>query len=94
MGDGENDMKPEQTEKTSSSNTMTIQEEDSGSTLAEDRLKQLEKLFLLGPEASEGQSYSMETLLDLLLFLYDECTNSSLRREKTVSDFIEFGKSF
>ncbi|XP_058118142.1 serine/threonine-protein kinase Genghis Khan isoform X3 [Anopheles coustani] len=36
---------------------------------------------------------SVETMLDCLLVLYDECCNSSLRREKTVSDFIELMKS-
>jgi len=55
-------------------------------------LRQLEALFLGGPIQGQGQSFSVETLLDVLLVLYDECCNSSLRREKTVSDFIEFGK--
>uniref|UniRef100_A0A182P1E5 non-specific serine/threonine protein kinase n=1 Tax=Anopheles epiroticus TaxID=199890 RepID=A0A182P1E5_9DIPT len=36
---------------------------------------------------------SVETMLDCLVVLYDECCNSSLRREKTVSDFIELMKS-
>ncbi|XP_064087873.1 LOW QUALITY PROTEIN: serine/threonine-protein kinase Genghis Khan-like [Macrobrachium nipponense] len=56
------------------------------------RINELERLFLSGPVESSGQSYSMETLLDVLVVLYDECTNSSLRREKTVSDFIEYVK--
>lgn len=38
-----------------------------------------------------GKAISVETLLDALLLLYDECSNSSLRREKTVSDFIKIG---
>ncbi|KAF2354589.1 hypothetical protein FHG87_014653 [Trinorchestia longiramus] len=57
---------------------------------AEGRLKRLEKLFLGGPLSSGGQCYSMETLLDVLIVLHDECINSSMRREKTVSDFIEY----
>lgn len=57
------------------------------------RLRQLEALFLGGPIQANGQSLSIETLVDVLIVLYDECCNSSLRREKTVSDFIEFGKS-
>lgn len=57
------------------------------------RLRQLEALFLGGPVQAKGQSFSIETLLDVLIVLYDECCNSSLRREKTVSDFIEFGKN-
>ncbi|XP_037915645.1 serine/threonine-protein kinase Genghis Khan isoform X3 [Hermetia illucens] len=39
-----------------------------------------------------GKMISIEALLDSLLVLYDECCNSSLRREKTVSDFIELVK--
>ena len=59
---------------------------------AELRLKELERLFLGGPTGGLGPCYSMETLLDVLLVLYDECINSSMRREKTVSDFIEYGE--
>lgn len=58
------------------------------------RLRQLEFLFIGGPVQGEGRvshTFSIETLIDILLVLYDECCNSSLRREKTVSDFIEFG---
>jgi len=58
---------------------------------AEDRLRQLEVLFSYG--SSEKGSYSVETLLDVLLLLYDECCNSTLRRDKNVSEFIEHGKS-
>ncbi|RZF34758.1 hypothetical protein LSTR_LSTR007810 [Laodelphax striatellus] len=58
----------------------------------EHRLRQLEALFLGGPIQGKGQCFSIETLLDILLVLYDECCNSSLRREKTVSDFIQFAK--
>ena len=72
---------------------MPSQEEEATDASVEDRLHKLEDAFLQGPEKSQGKSYSTETLLDILLFLYDECTNSSLRREKTVSDFIEYGKS-
>lgn len=60
----------------------------------ERRLRQLEALFLGGPVQAKGQSFSIETLIDVLLVLYEECCNSSLRREKCVSNFIEFGKSF
>ncbi|XP_053972781.1 serine/threonine-protein kinase Genghis Khan isoform X1 [Hylaeus anthracinus] len=59
------------------------------------RLRQLEALFMGGPvqgEGRTGRTFSIETLIDVLLVLYDECCNSSLRREKTVSDFIEFVK--
>jgi serine/threonine-protein kinase MRCK len=63
----------------------------------ERRLKDLESIFLNGPVLAlptfDGPStFSIETLLDILLILYDECCNSSLRREKTVTDFLSFGK--
>lgn len=41
---------------------------------------------------SSGYKISIETLLDCLIVLYDECQNSSLRREKTVSEFIELSE--
>ncbi|XP_063994907.1 serine/threonine-protein kinase Genghis Khan isoform X1 [Diachasmimorpha longicaudata] len=58
------------------------------------RLRQLENLFTSGPVQGGrvSHTFSIETLIDILLILYDECCNSSLRREKTVSDFIEFVK--
>ncbi|XP_017472500.1 PREDICTED: serine/threonine-protein kinase Genghis Khan isoform X2 [Rhagoletis zephyria] len=40
----------------------------------------------------DGKAVSIETLLDALLVLYDECCNSSLRREKTLADFIKLVK--
>ena len=63
----------------------------------ERRLKELEAVFLNGPlvrsPSHEGPTtFSIETLLDILIILYDECCNSSLRREKTVDDFLSFGK--
>lgn len=59
---------------------------------AERRLRQLEALYLGGPLAAHGQAFSVESLIDVLLVLYDECCNSSLRKEKTVSDFLECGR--
>ena len=56
----------------------------------EGRIKELENLFI-GGRVPGGCSLSVETLIDVLLVLYDECVNSSLRREKTVSDFVEHG---
>lgn len=45
-----------------------------------------------GVQTSGKKSVSVEGLLDCLLVMYDECCNSSLRREKTVSDFIDLVK--
>ncbi|XP_069036107.1 serine/threonine-protein kinase MRCK alpha isoform X2 [Lepisosteus oculatus] len=58
------------------------------------RLKKLENLILDGPAQSNGQSFSVETLLDILICLYDECNNSPLRREKNVLEFLEWAKPF
>ncbi|KPJ13807.1 Serine/threonine-protein kinase Genghis Khan [Papilio machaon] len=44
---------------------------------------------LQGPRSN---GFSAETLLDMLLVLYDECCNSSLRWEKAVADFIQYVK--
>lgn len=60
---------------------------------AEVRLKRLEKLLLDGPRRS-GLAVSLETLLDIIVCLYDECANSPLRREKNISDFLEWAKPF
>ncbi|XP_050679355.1 serine/threonine-protein kinase Genghis Khan [Leptidea sinapis] len=57
------------------------------------RLKHIESMFvsrrLQGPRS---HGLSVETLIDVLLVLYDECCNSSLRREKTVADFLNYVK--
>ena len=60
--------------------------------LAPERLKKLEHLYLNGVQQSNGQAVSIETLLDVLVVLYDECCSSTLRREKSVTEFVEFGK--
>ena len=57
-------------------------------------LQVLERLFLDGPSTPhEAKALSTETLLDILLILYNECCNSSLRKEKTLTDFIELGRT-
>ena len=60
--------------------------------LAPERLKKLEQVYLSGVLQSNGQAFSIETLLDVLVVLYDECCSSTLRREKSVTEFVEFGK--
>ncbi|XP_041043203.1 serine/threonine-protein kinase MRCK alpha-like [Carcharodon carcharias] len=60
---------------------------------AEVRLKKLEKMILDGPRKN-GVAVSMETLLDIIICLYDECTNSPLRREKNINEFLEWAKPF
>uniref|UniRef100_A0A1A8PX82 Serine/threonine-protein kinase MRCK alpha n=7 Tax=Nothobranchius TaxID=28779 RepID=A0A1A8PX82_9TELE len=58
------------------------------------RLKKLEKLILDGPAHSSGQCLSVETLLDILVCLYDECNNSPIRREKNILEFMDWAKPF
>ncbi|XP_017157615.1 serine/threonine-protein kinase MRCK alpha [Poecilia reticulata] len=58
------------------------------------RLKKLEKLLLDGPAQSNGQCVSVETLLDILVCLYDECNNSPIRREKNILEFLDWAKPF
>uniref|UniRef100_A0A8C5PPX3 non-specific serine/threonine protein kinase n=1 Tax=Leptobrachium leishanense TaxID=445787 RepID=A0A8C5PPX3_9ANUR len=57
------------------------------------RLKKLEQLLLDGPQRNEG-ALSVETLLDVLICLYTECSSSTLRRDKYVSEFLEWAKPF
>lgn len=61
----------------------------------DERLKQLERMYLgnlQGPICGQRQVFSVETLLDILIVLFDECNTPLLRREKHVADFLEIGK--
>ncbi|KAM6171544.1 serine/threonine-protein kinase MRCK beta [Erethizon dorsatum] len=57
------------------------------------RLKKLEQLLLDGPWRNES-ALSVETLLDVLVCLYTECSQSALRRDKYVAEFLEWAKPF
>ena len=59
---------------------------------ARERLAKLEELFLKGVKSSRGHALSVETLIDVLVVLYNECTSSTLRREKSVSEFVKLSK--
>ncbi|XP_030576950.1 LOW QUALITY PROTEIN: serine/threonine-protein kinase MRCK beta [Archocentrus centrarchus] len=58
---------------------------------AQERLNRLEGLLL---EQKAAGCLSVETLLDLLLCIYTECSNSPLKREKHITDFLEWVKPF
>ncbi|XP_075387582.1 serine/threonine-protein kinase MRCK alpha isoform X4 [Tenrec ecaudatus] len=58
------------------------------------RLRQLEQFILDGPAQTQGQCFSVETLLDTLICLYDECSHSPLRREKNIREYLEWAKPF
>ena len=79
---------------TSTTNNIMTTSEAVAITTAIERMRDLEALFLGGPliSSNEAKCFSTETLLDILMVLYNECCNSSLRKEKTVSEFIELGK--
>jgi serine/threonine-protein kinase MRCK len=64
-----------------------------------ERLNLLEKLFV--PAATNTKSLidnynklSIDTLLDSLVALYDDCCNSTLKRDKIISNFIDYGINY
>ncbi|XP_058234692.1 serine/threonine-protein kinase MRCK beta isoform X3 [Hemibagrus wyckioides] len=57
------------------------------------RLKKLEQLLLDGRQKTPS-SLSVETLLDILVCLFNECSSSPLKREKHVTEFLEWVKPF
>ncbi|XP_057679187.1 serine/threonine-protein kinase MRCK beta isoform X2 [Corythoichthys intestinalis] len=63
----------------------------SSSSAATERLKRLEEILL---ERSPAGCLSVETLLDLLLCVHSECSNCPLKREKHVTDFLDWVKPF
>ncbi|MGH0177347.1 UNVERIFIED_CONTAM: hypothetical protein FKN15_074943 [Acipenser sinensis] len=58
---------------------------------AEERQRGLES-FILGGPADSDSWLSVETLLDVLLCLHQECGNNALRRDKKVAEFVEWGR--
>uniref|UniRef100_A0A8R1IL27 non-specific serine/threonine protein kinase n=1 Tax=Caenorhabditis japonica TaxID=281687 RepID=A0A8R1IL27_CAEJA len=56
------------------------------------RLKALEGIYMDGPSKTD-EALSFETLIDSLICLYDECCNSTLRKEKCIAEFVESVKS-
>ncbi|XP_061602851.1 serine/threonine-protein kinase MRCK beta isoform X3 [Cololabis saira] len=58
---------------------------------AAERLRRLEELLL---EQRAAGCLSMEALLDLLLCLYQECSHPPLKREKHITDFLDWVKPF
>ena len=56
------------------------------------RMKRLETLYLSGIRNSNHQAVSIETLMDVLVVMFDELCGSNLRREKNITDFVEWGE--
>lgn len=57
----------------------------------ESRLGELERL-LFNSSIKDQTVLGVEALLDAFVVLYDECCSSTLRREKTIAEFIEHGE--
>lgn len=58
----------------------------------EEKLPLLENLYKSHVRGEHDQTLSVETLLDALLVLYDECCNSAFKKEKTILAFVESAK--
>uniref|UniRef100_A0A0N5ADJ8 non-specific serine/threonine protein kinase n=1 Tax=Syphacia muris TaxID=451379 RepID=A0A0N5ADJ8_9BILA len=54
------------------------------------RLKELEDSYLHA--VSHDDVLSIEALLDTLICLFDECCSSTLRKEKSIADFVDYVK--
>ena len=56
------------------------------------RYGELDTIFLRRAQKADTNAfYSVETLLDSLMVLYQECCSSSMRRERTISEFVDSG---
>ncbi|XP_073460988.1 serine/threonine-protein kinase MRCK gamma isoform X1 [Aquarana catesbeiana] len=60
----------------------------------ERRLKDLEDLVLTGPHGTGCNSLSVETLLDILVCLCQECNVAAFRRDKNVTEFLAWAEPF
>lgn len=52
----------------------------------------MDELYTNGRVRNVGEVVSVECLLDMLLLLHDECSESTQRREKNFSAFVEVSK--
>ena len=50
------------------------------------------KRLIINHCASDSTVLSIDGLLDALLVLYEECCNATLKKEKTIVEFVEYGK--
>ncbi|XP_053576111.1 serine/threonine-protein kinase MRCK alpha [Bombina bombina] len=61
---------------------------------AEKRLKDLEDMVLRGPQGPGTGALSVETLLDVLICLCQECNAAPFRRDKNVTEFLAWAEPF
>jgi hypothetical protein len=57
-----------------------------------ERINQLDRLYTGGRVRNIEEVASVECLLDILLLLHDECGQSTQRRERNFSEFVELSK--
>ncbi|KAI0984130.1 hypothetical protein GJ496_011324 [Pomphorhynchus laevis] len=68
-------------------NGSTSTQSDQTRAASSEPQKDLQSL-ILSSHFTNSNVWSFDALLDTVLVLYDECANSSLRREKCIADFI------
>jgi len=66
---------------------------DNNNINIESRFEEVKRL-ILNYSINDSTVLSIDGLLDALLVLYDECCNATLKREKTIIEFLEYGNSF
>ncbi len=52
------------------------------------------KRLILNSSTNDPTVLSIDGLLDAFIVLYDECSNGTLKGEKTIAEFLEYGKKF
>ena len=57
-----------------------------------ERITQLDELYTGGRVRNVEEVASVECLLDILLLLHEECGQSTQRRERNFSEFLELSK--
>lgn len=59
----------------------------------ESRVDEIKRL-ILNNSINNSTVLHIDGLLDSFIVLYDECCNGTLRGEKTIREFLEYGKLF
>jgi serine/threonine-protein kinase MRCK len=65
---------------------------DNNNINIESRFEEIKRL-ILNYSTNDSTVLSIDGLLDALLVLYDECCNATLKREKTIIEFLEYGNN-
>ena len=65
---------------------------DRAAVSAKRRTTQLEGLYLDAKRCKPEEALSVDGLLDALLVLHDECSGSTLRKDKNIENFVSRSK--